>query len=412
MPAEGNPPSALIHRNALASPRLCGSLRQATYVSTLNSKIMKIIQRLFDSPFWALVRKEINQILRNKQLIVLLIVPPTIQLLLYGFILNPDVHNLRLGVIDYANVSASRELVSAMTSNRIFTLESVPSSEKDLSRQVEEGKLDVGVIIPPDFPRQLTQKSAEIQVFIDAVNANTAGIAGNYMNQIIQQYNLHLTQARVIPPVSPEVVFLYNPGLTSSWFFVPGVMGLVLTLIGTLVSAITVVREKDTGTLEQLLMTPAANWQILLSKIVPLAVLLLGDVLLALTLAIVVFRVPFRGNFLLFFGLSSMYVFVGISLGIMLATVCRSQQQVVLTSFFINLPMVQTSGAIAPIEAMPSFFQVLSLLNPLRHYIAIVRGILLKGVGLDVLWINVLALIVFAIVLLTISINKFRSQLS
>lgn len=373
---------------------------------------MKLIQRLFNSPFWALLRKEINQILRNRQLIVLLIVPPTIQLLLYGFILNPDVHNLRLGVIDYANVSASRELVSPMTSNRIFTLESVPTSEKELSRQVEEGKLDVGVIIPPDFSRQLTQKSAEIQVFIDAVNANTAGIAGNYMNQIIQQYNLRLTQNKANPPVSPQVVFLYNPGLTSSWFFVPGVMGLVLTLIGTLVSAITVVREKDTGTLEQLLMTPAANWQILLSKIVPLAVLLLGDVLLALTLATVVFQVPFRGSFLLFFGLSSMYVFVGISLGIMLATVCKSQQQVVLTSFFINLPIVQTSGAIAPIEAMPPLFQTLSLINPLRHYIAIVRGILLKGVGLDVLWLNVLALVAFAVVLLTISINKFRSQLS
>ncbi|WP_088239404.1 ABC transporter permease [Calothrix rhizosoleniae] len=373
---------------------------------------MKLLQKLFNSPFFALVRKEIHQILHNKQLIVLLFIPPTIQLLLYGIVLNPDVNNLRLGVIDYANVSSSRELVSAMTSNQIFTLESVPKSEKELSLQVEEGKLNVGVIIPPEFPRQLTQKSAEIQVFIDAVNANTAGIAANYMSQIIQQYNVRLTQNQVSLPISLEVVFLYNPGLTSSWFFVPGVMGLVLTIIGTIVSSITVVREKDTGTLEQLLMTPATNWEILLAKIVPLSFLLMGDVLLAITLATIVFHVPFRGSFLLFFILSSMYLFVGISLGIMLATVSRSQQQVVLTSFFINLPMVQTSGAIAPIEAMPPVFQVLSLLNPLRHYIAIVRGILLKGVGLDVLWMNALALLAFAIVLLTISINKFRSQLS
>ncbi|MEA5549949.1 ABC transporter permease [Anabaena cylindrica UHCC 0172] len=372
---------------------------------------MRFILRFFDNLFWALVRKEINQILRNKQLIVLLIVPPTVQLLLYGFALNPDVHNLRLGVIDYANVGVSRELVSVITSNRIFTLESVPSSEKDLSRQVETGKLDVGVIIPPDFAGKLMQKKAEIQIFIDAVNANTAGIAANYMNQIIQQYNISLSSI-TIPPISPQVVFLYNPGLISSWFFVPGVMGLVLTLIGTLVSAVTVVREKDTGTLEQLLMTPAENWQILLSKIVPLVFLLMADVMLALTLATVVFNVPFRGSFLLFLVLSAVYVFVGISLGIMLATVSRSQQQVLLTSFFINLPLVQTSGAIAPIEAMPPFFQVLSLLNPLRHYITIVRGILLKGVGLDVLWMNVLALIAFAVVLMTISVNKFRSQLS
>ncbi|WP_026734247.1 ABC transporter permease [Fischerella sp. PCC 9605] len=373
---------------------------------------MKYILRLLESPFWALVRKEFRQILRNKQLIVLLIVPPTVQLLIYGTALNPDVHNLRLGVIDYANVEASRELVSAMTSNRVFILESVPTSEKELSRQVEEGKLDVGVIIPPEFPRRLAQKSAEIQVFIDGVDANTAGIASGYMNQIIQQYNRGLAQVQTSSFVSPQVVFLYNPGLTSSWFFVPGVMGLVLTLIGTLVSAVTVVKEKDTGTLEQLLMTPAADWEILLSKIVPLVLLMMGDVLLALTLGLVVFNLPFRGNFLLFFGLSSMYLFVGISLGMMLATITRSQQQVVLTSFFINMPLVQTSGAIAPIEAMPPFFQVLSLLNPLRHYITIVRGILLKGVGIDVLWMNVLALVGFAVVLMTISVKRFRSQLS
>ncbi|MGJ5675195.1 MAG: ABC transporter permease [Nostochopsis sp.] len=373
---------------------------------------MKFILRLFESSFWALVRKEFWQILRNKQLIILLIVPPTVQLLIYGTVLNPDVNNLRLGVVDYANVEASRELVTAITSNRVFILESVPVSEQELSRQVEEGKLDIGVIIPPEFPRQLAKQSANIQVFIDGVNANTAGIAGNYINQIIQQYNRQLANIEVSLSVSPQVVFLYNPGLTSSWFFVPGVMGLVLTLIGTLVSAATVIREKDTGTLEQLLMTPAGNWEILLAKIVPLVFLMMADVVLALTLGLVVFQLPFRGSILLFFVLSAVYIFVGISLGMMLATITRSQQQVLLTSFFLNMPLIQTSGAIAPIEAMPPFFQYLSLLNPLRHYITIVRGILLKGVGFDVLWINVLALVGFVVVLMTISVKRFRSQLT
>jgi len=373
---------------------------------------MKFIWRVFDHPFWALVRKEISQILRNKQLIVLLIIPPTMQLLLYGSALNPDVHNLRLGVIDYANVSASRELVSAMTANQVFNLVSVPTSEKALSHEVEVGKLDAGVIIPPDFARKLDQNTAEVQVFIDAVDANTAGIASNYLNQIFQQYNITLATSNVILPISTQVIFLYNPGLISSWFFVPGVMGLVITLIGTIASAVTVVKEKDTGTLEQLLMTPSENWQILLAKILPLVFLLMGDVLFALTLAITIFHVPFRGNFFLFLILSSMYVFVTISLGIMLATLCRSQQQVLLTSFFINLPLVQTSGAIAPIEAMPTFFQYLSYCNPLRHYITIIRGILLKGEGLAALWTPTLILASFATVLLTISINRFRRQLS
>lgn len=366
-----------------------------------------------DGRFLALVRKEINQILRNKQLLVLLIIPPTVQLLLYGFALNPDVHNLKLGVVDYAHVSASRELVSALTENQIFVVSSYPSTEEELSRQVETGKLTVGIVIPPKFQRDLSQgKTAEIQAFIDGVDANTAGIANGYLMQILRQYNFSLADIQPHPPVKPEVIFLYNPGLTSSWFFVPGVMGLVLTLIGSLVSAVTVVREKDTGTLEQLLMTPAEAWEILLAKVVPLFVLLMGDVFLALSLGRLVFGLPFRGNLLLFIVLSGLYLFVGIGVGIMLATISKSQQQVVLTAFFINLPMVQTSGAIAPIETMPTFFQIASQINPLRHYIAIVRGILLKGVGLEALWLHALALAIIAIVLLTISVNKFRSQLS
>lgn len=363
--------------------------------------------------FWALVQKEIRQILRNKQLIILLIFPPTIQLLIYGFALNPDVHHIKLGVVDYAGTAESRSLVAAFTENRIFDADLITFNEKELARQVETGKLTAGLIIPPNFSRNMANgKTAEVQVFIDGVDANTAGISGGYINQIVQDFGTGDRERTSELPVSTNVIFFYNPGLRSSWFFVPGVMGLVLTLIGSIVSSITVVREKDTGTLEQLLMTPASAWEILLAKVVPLFMLLLGDVFLALTIGRVIFSVPFRGNFFLFIGLSSLYVFVGIGVGIMLATLCRSQQQVVLTTFFINLPMVQLSGAIAPIETMPEFFQYISLVNPLRHYIAIVRGILLKGVGLEALWIHALALAGFAIVLLTISATRFRNQLS
>jgi ABC-2 type transport system permease protein len=252
-------------------------------------------------------------------------------------------------------------------------------------------------------------------VLVDGVNANTAGIASGYISQMLQQYGLRLQQstpAAIRLPIDPEVVFLYNPGLISSWFFVPGVMGLVLTLIGSLVSAITLVREKDTGTLEQLLMTPASAWEILVAKTVPLFVLLMGDVLLALTLGRLIFGLPFRGSFSLFLLLSGLYMFVGVGVGTLLATICQSQQQVVLSTFFINLPMIQTSGAIAPIETMPTFFKIFSWFNPLRHYIAIVRGILLKGVGLAELWPHVIMLVIFGGTLLAISSHQFRRQLS
>jgi ABC-2 type transport system permease protein len=277
---------------------------------------------------------------------------------------------------------------------------------------VERGELAVGLVIPPTFRRRLaTGQPAEVQVFLDGVDANSAGIASGYINQIVARFRPEASGVSLPLPVQTAITFLYNPGLKSSWFFVPGVMGLVLTLLGTLVSAVTVVREKDTGTLEQLLMTPASPWEILLAKILPLFLLLMGDLLLALSLGRLVFGLPFRGNFLLFLVLSGLYLFVGISIGILLATISRTQAQVLLTSFFINLPMVQTSGAIAPIESMPPFFQALSILNPLRHYIAIVRGMMLKGVGLEALWPHVLALALFAPLLLTISVRRFRSQL-
>lgn len=374
---------------------------------------MKFICHLFEGRFWALVVKEVNQILKNKQLLFLLIFPPTLQLVIYGFALNPDVQNLKMGIVDYANTSSSRELVSAFTENRTFVAEQYMTSEQALGRQVEQGKITAGVVIPPDFDRDLSQgQPTEIQVLIDGVDANTAGIANGYISQILNQYSRQQLSNQASTLVQPQVIFLYNPGLTSSWFFVPGVIGLVLTLISSLVSSVTVVREKDTGTLEQLLMTPAETWEILLAKIAPLFVLLMGDVILALSLGRLVFGVPFRGNLVLFLVLSGLYVFVGIGVGIMLATISRNQQQVVLTSFFINLPMIQLSGAISPIESMPQLLRYLSWLNPLRHYVEIMRGLLLKGVGLDVLWPNAIALGIFAIALLTISINKFRAQLS
>lgn len=372
-----------------------------------------LVNALLESRFWALVVKEIHQILRNKQLLFLLIFPPTFQLLVFGLALSPDLQQLPLGVVDYAQTLRSRELVSALTANDLFQVRAYVWDQQTLARQVERGQITAGLVIPPDFNRKLSQgQTAEVQVLIDGVDANTAGIASGYIGQIVNQYNRQQSFPPQPPRIQPQVTFLYNPGLISSWFFATGVIGLVMTLTGSLVSTATVIREKDTGTLEQLLMTPAAAWEILVAKVVPLFLLLMGEVGLALAIARMAFRLPFRGSLLLFFSLSGLYIFVGIGIGIMLATLSRNQRQAQLTSFFINLPLIQLSGAIAPIESMPPVIQSLSQLNPLRHYIAMIRGIVLKGVGLDVLWPQVLALGGFAVALLWISIHQFRRQLS
>ncbi|MDV3348275.1 ABC transporter permease [Leptothoe sp. ISB3NOV94-8A] len=375
--------------------------------------MFKLFQRLLNSRFWALAIKEVQQILRDKKLLFMLVFPPTVQLLLYGLILNPDVQYLKLGIVDQVNVGASRELVAALTENDVFVVDRYSASQQSLGKQVRRGDITLGVVFPPDFNRNLSQdKSAEIQVMVDGVDANTAGIASGYFTQIVQQYNRQLNDIEIPSVVEPQITFLYNPGLISSWFFVPAMMGVVLTLIGSIVSSSALIREKDTGTLEQLLMTPASAGEILLAKVVPLFVLLLGDALLALSVANIIFNVPLRGSLLLFLVMSGLYVFVGIGIGMMLATLCRNQQQVILTSFFINMPLIQLSGAIAPIESMPAVFRYLSLLNPLRHYVAILRAVLLRGVGLEVIWPHAIALLVFAAVLVTISTNQFRHQVS
>ena len=373
---------------------------------------MNLLRRWLESRFWALTLKEIRQILKNRQLIFLLIFPPTVQLLIFGLALSPNVDRLDLGVVDYANSAQSREFISALIENQIFQISSVPKDSDILNQQIRNGKFTVGLIIPPEFDRDLNRgRSTQVQVLIDGVDANTAGIANGYIRQIINQYTRQLNSQFTTPPIQTRTRFLYNPGLTSSWFFVPGVVGMVITLTGSLVSSVTVIREKDLGTLEQLLMTPAAGWEILLAKVVPLFALLMGDVLIASAMGRFVFHLPFRGSFVLFLALSGLYVFVSIGLGILLATLSRTQQQVILTSFFFNVPIIQFSGAIAPIESMPPLFRFLSWFDPLRHYVAIARSLILKGVFIEGLLPHIAALFGFAVLLLVISVNRFRSQL-
>ncbi|MFZ4639187.1 MAG: ABC transporter permease [Nodosilinea sp.] len=373
---------------------------------------MPLLSGFLSSRLWSLILKEVRQILKNRQIIFLLLFPPTVQLLVFGLVLSPEVNHLSLGVVDHSHSPASREFVANLTANDVFDLQALYARSADLGQQVRTGQISTGVVIPPDFADRLaTHQRVNVQVLLDGVDANTAGIASGYLGQIVNHYGQSLVGGAT-RPVTMAVRFLYNPGLISSWFFVPGVMGVVLTLTGSLVSSSTLIREKDGGTLEQLLMTPALGWEVLVAKIVPLFGLLMGDVLLASALGRLVFGLPFRGNYGLFLALSGVYVFVCIGIGMLLATLARNQQQVVLISFFFNVPLIQLSGAIAPIESMPAFFQVLSFFDPLRHYVTIARSLILKGVGLEVLGSEGLILIGFAVILLGVSIHQFRAQLN
>jgi len=370
--------------------------------------------RKFFRQLRALSKKELRQILRDKQLLFMLLMMPVLQLTLYAYALSPEVEHLRLGVIDQASSPASRELVAALVQNQVYDLEPSGGTVASLSAKVRAGQLDMGLVIPPDLERAITSsRKPSVQVLLDGVDANTAGIATGYTAQILGALNNRLAEGTqsVKQMIQPHIVFAYNPGLDSKWFFIPGVLAIVLNLVSTLVSSAAVIREKDTGTLEQLLMTPVSSAQILAAKIIPLSLVLTINVLVSICLSVFVFGVPFRGSIALFFLVSFLSIIVGISLGIALAAFSENQRQSLLTSFFINLPVILLSGGLAPLESMPEFWQRVSLLDPLRYYVACVRAILLKGAGLESIWPDVLALAAFAAVLLLVSTSRFRKQL-
>ena len=405
--------------------------------------MIRALDRLLSLRWFALLMKEFRQIGRNRRLVIILIVPPTVNVILFGYALNPTVDNLRLGVVDESRSFESRELVSAMVESGAFQVSGQYVSADEMGHDLAAADLDIGLVIPKDFAeRRARGETADIQILVDAVNSNTANIAAGYAGRIIASLNQRIVRERpprvvsqpiqqqiltagqaaapqqqpaINPPrqpnVTPRIALLYNPGLQTSWFIVTGLIGALLVIQGSVVAAASMVREKEIGTVEQLLMTPAEAGEIITAKIAPIFLILSGDIVLALTVARIVFGVPLHGSFLLFFVSGSLCVLSGIGIGTLVATFVRSQQQAQLMSFFINPPLVLLSGATTPIEAMPQWLQPLTLLNPIRHFATIARGIMLKGTGVDVLYPNLLALAAFCFLMVGISAWRFRQQL-
>jgi ABC-2 type transport system permease protein len=356
-----------------------------------------------------LARKEFVQILGNRQVLFILIFPPIVQVTLLGYALNPLIKQLSFAVGDESKSPASRQLVDAFTANGVFVPQRIGDDTTSVYRAVQSGTVDAGLVIPADYARSLARGApGDVQLVFDGVNSYAANLGSGYASLIVQRFNARGAPA---PALAPQITFAYNPGLVTAWFFIPGLLGAILMITGILASASASVREKDEGTLEQLLMTPASSLEVLLAKIGPLFVLFVVALLASLTVSRLVFELPFRGDFPLLLGISSIYIVAAISIGILISTFVATQQQAVLISIFTALPLMMLSGAFAPIESMPPIWQTLSLINPLRHYITILRDIVLKGAGLDVIWPIVLALVAFAIVAIWISATRYRSQL-
>ncbi len=375
----------------------------------------------------ALIRKEFSQILRDRRLAISLILPPTLQLLLFGFALNATVSNLRLGVVDDSRTPESRELVATMTGSKSFRSAGAYLDVDEMGKKIADGDLDAGLVIPYDYARDLQRgQPATVQVLLNAMNSNTATIGQGYAQGVIASYNQTLASqgihARFQQIAATDVshsgrvlihpAYLYNPGLEPTWFIVTGVLGVLLILNGSLISAAAIVKEREAGTLEQLLMSPASTTQIIVAKLFPLFVLLCMMGTFAIVIMRVVFGIPFRGNVFLVVSAAALCLLCGISIGTFIATFTKSARQAQLTLFFVNPPLTSLSGAFTPVEAMPTWLQPVAQFNPIQHFGQISRGAMLKGSGIDTLWPNFLALLAFTVVLVALSIWRFRKQLS
>src|SRR6201998_3798512 len=312
---------------------------------------MKKIRALFGYRMRALILKEFRQILRDRRLAMSLILPPTLQLLLFGFALNATVSNLRLGVVDDSRTPESRELVARMTESKAFQGAGTYLDVSEMSTQIADGSLDAGLVIPYDYARHWQRGDpATVQVLLNAMNSNTATIGQGYAQGVIASYNQELgtegIHARFQQIAAPSVsrlgqvlihpAYLYNPGLEPTWFIVTGILGVLLILNGSLISAAAIVKEREAGTLEQLLMSPASTTQIIVAKLLPLFTLLFMMGLWALAIMRVVFGIPFRGDILLVIGAAVLCLLCGISIGTFIATFTKSARQAPLTLFFVN----------------------------------------------------------------------------
>jgi ABC-2 type transport system permease protein len=374
----------------------------------------------------ALVRKELNQIKRDRRITMSLILPPILQLMLFGTVMNPSVGDLKLGVVDDSQSPESRDLVAALSQSGSFQLSELYRSTDALGFDLSKGTVDAGVVIPFDFARDLRRgRPTTIQVLLNAINANTAAISAGYVQGVVQDYNRTLAPGLVQSSVqNPAAVpsrrgvallrptLLYNPGGVTTWFIVTGLFGILLIMNGTITASTTMVKEREAGTLEQLLMTPARISEIIIAKIVPPYLLLGVTALVAISIMRLYFHVPFRGSAMLVAVSAALCLLCGIGIGTAVATVTKSAQQAQLATFFLNPPLMSLSGAMTPVEAMPPWMRPWTAFNPIYHFGFVTRACLLKGAGVADVWPHLLALMAIAVALVSVSVWRFRQQLS
>jgi ABC-2 type transport system permease protein len=369
----------------------------------------------------SILRKEFIQITRDKRTLVIILIIPIMQLFLLGYSATSDVRNIPLAVFDQCRCAESRSLLDAYRAADYFQLAYVVGSEKEIRQLIEQGKARAGLIIPPEYNTSLAQGNAEVAFILDGSDASTGSTALSAATLIGQSHATHLMIQRLErsgmdasnfqPPLQVRTRVWYNPDLISSHFMIPGVIGMILYAITSILTATAVVRERERGTIEQLIVTPIRPWELVVGKILPYAILAFIDTLEVLAIGHWWFGMPVRGDLSLILACSGLLVLSGLGIGLFASTIANTQQEAMLTVWMTLLPSIFLSGFFFPLEAMPQFLQWVSYIIPLRYYLIIIRALLIKGVGAGPIWSEILALAVFGVAIMSAASVRFRKRL-
>ena len=365
--------------------------------------------------------KELIQVLRDKRMRVTLIFPPLFQLIVFGYAANLDVKNIRMAVRDLDQSIDSRDLIGRFRSSKYFDVVSFPQSGGEIEGLIKKGDITLSIEIQSGFSKKLKKgDTAIVQILLDGTESNTAMIAMGYMGRILSEYSTlvmvgRLNQEGVIgfeeAGVEVEYRIWFNPNLESRLFYVPGVIASIAFLIPIILTAQAIVREREIGTLEQIMVTPIRSWELMVGKTLPFALIGLLDVILIAIIGVVWFEVPLRGNPVILLAGTILFLMSSVGVGLFISTISSTQQQAQISTFIFMMPAFILSGFAFPLENMPQWIQYLTYANPLRYFLIIIRGVFLKGNGFDILWPQMAALAVLGGFTILLSSLRFQKRL-
>ncbi len=364
--------------------------------------------------FFAFVGKEFYHIFRDFRILIIIFLIPILLVLLFGFVIKNDLKDVNIGVYLNSDNDIAIKLVDKITSSNFFKVVDIIQSEKPIEDNFKSGKIKVALIFEKNFSENLIKNNkANIQIITDASEPNNANIMVSYLNGIILNYMSELNHNKILPiQIIPEIRILYNPSMESSFYFIPGIIAVLLIIISTLLTSITITREKELGTMEILLVSPLKPLQIILGKVIPYLVFSFINFILIILLGLFVFLMPIQGNWGLLLFEGSIYILMSLSLGVLISTIANSQQTAMLiTMIGLMLPTILLSGFIYPIENMPYILQLLSYIAPSRWFIIILKNIMLKGSGIEYVWKETLILISMMLFFIFLSLKKFKIRL-